>query len=264
MKKFSKILIKGFLLSFIPALFTLLGTIDILDRLQKNQYIGSAVNIQNIKDWCSIIGLVLTFIFLTISLIIHEIEEERYKTQSKQLLKYNKDIFTNAITEYLGREYCNIDIRIFVPNKPISWKIIHFFNKDYPLKFIIRNFDGLAEAGMTNNLSFQVSPKDSAQGLVGDCYQKRKIIYDDNLQETNDTSYNLNDYQKSKTHDLKFIIVCPLFENGKDIKAIVAFDCKHKIKIEKKNDKFIDAILNYTQQLYEYIPELFKSKGGII
>lgn len=264
MKKAIAIIIKGVLLSLIPTLLTLFGTLNVLDELQKNQYIGSAVNVKIIKDWCSIIAAIISFILLTSNLIFHEFEEERYKKQAKQLLKYNKDIFINAVTEYLGREYCNIDIRIFVPQKTICWKILHLFNKDYPLKFCIKNIDGLADVGMTNNLSFQVSPEKSVQGLVGECYQKRKIIYDDNLQETNDKSYNLTDYQKNKTNDLKFIIVCPIFENGKDIKAIVAFDCKHDIKIQKNNDKFVNAILNYTQQLHEYIPELFKSKGGII
>jgi len=264
MRKIINIIIKGFLFSFIPALFTLLGTIDTFNWLQENKYIGSAVNIQYLKDSCSIIGIFMTFILLTSNVIIHEIEEERYKNQAKQLLKYNKDIFINALSEYLGREYCNIDIRIFVPRKTICWRIAHHFNKDFPLLFSIKNVRGLADAGMTNNLSFQVYPENSIQGLVGECYQQRKIIYDDNLQETNNTQYNLTDYQKSKTSDLKFIIVCPVFGNEKDIEAIVAFDCKHSIKIEKTNDKFINAILNYTQQLHEYVPELFKSKGGII
>lgn len=263
MRKTVAIGVKGILFSLVPATFTLLGTIKALDWLQKQGYIGSAVNIQVVKDVCSMLGIFTTFIFLTSNVIIHEIEEDKYKTQAKQLIKYNKDILTSALSEYLGKEYCNIDIRIFVPYKTVWWRIAHLFNKNMPLQFGIKNIEGLAEAGVTNNLKFQVSPQDKVQGLVGECYQQRKMIYDDNLQETNDKDYNLTDYQISKTNDLKFIIVCPVFSEARDIVAIVAFDCKHEIKINTKEDKFSNAILNYTQQLYEYVPELFKSKGGI-
>ena len=263
MKKIFGIIIKGLLFSFIPAIFTLFGTIDAFDRLQKAGYIGNAIDVQNLKNICSVLGVILTFLLLTKNLISHEIEEEKYKKQAKQLLKYNKDILVSALSEYLGKEYCNIDIRIFVPQKSICWYIGHAFDKNIPLKFKIKNIEGLADAGITNNLSFQVSPEEGAQGLVGECYQQRKIVYDENLQETNDTGYNLTDYQKSRTNDLKFIIVCPVFGNEKDIDAIVAFDCKHDIKIHDHEDKFINAILNYTQQLHEYVPELFKKEGGI-
>lgn len=136
--------------------------------------------------------------------------------------------------------------------------VVLISNKD----ICIKNIEGLADAGVTNNLKFQVEPADSIQGLVGECYQRRTIVYDDNLEVTNDQEYNLADYQKSKTNDLKFILVCPVFQE-EVVEAIVAFDCKHDIKINGQEDKFTKAVLNYTQQLHEYVPELFKSKGGI-
>jgi len=263
MKKTLAIIVKGVLFSLIPAIFTLLGTINTLNNLQVNGYIGEAVDIETLKSNFSIIGVFLTFALLTTNLIIHEMEEGKYKRQSQQLIKYNKDILINGLAESLGKEYCNIDIRIFVPEKTLWWKVKYLFNKNVPLLFSIKNIEGLAEAGLTNNLKFQVSPSDNVQGLVGKCYQNRKIIYDDNLKETNSKEYNLTDFQKSKTSDLKFIIVCPIFNKDRDIDAIVAFDCKHEIKINHQEDKFVDAILSYTQQLYEYVPEIFKKKGGM-
>lgn len=263
MKKTLTIIIKGIIFSFIPALFALLGTNNTFSDLQLAGYIGQAVNIDKLKNWCSLIGVILTFALITVNLIAHEMEEEKYKRQSKQLLKYTKDILLNTLAEYLGKEYCNIDIRIFVPYKNLYWKIGHYFNKNISLKFCIKNIEGLADAGLTENLKFKVTPADCAQGLVGECYQQRKMVYDDNLQETNETEYNLTDYQKSKTKDLKFIIVCPIFSEKMDIDAIVAFDCKHDIKINEHEDKFTNAVLNYTQQLHEYVPGLFKGKGGI-
>lgn len=263
MNKTCEIFIKGIILSLVPAGLTLLGTIDTLNVLQAKGYIGAAINIQNVKDTCSILGVVMTFLLLTRNVIKHEVEENKYRCQSRQLIKYNKDILINALAEYLGKEYCNIDIRIFVPKKTWIWRIGHIFYKKMPLKFCIKNIEGLAEAGVTNNLKFQVEPPSKVQGLVGECYQQRKIVYDDNLETTNSTGYNLTDYQKSKTNHLKFILVCPVFKET-EIEAVVAFDCKHEIKIQEQEDKFIKAVLNYTQQLHEYVPELFKCKGGII
>ena len=264
MKKTIAIIEKGILFSLIPAVFTLLGSSSILDELQQIGIIGTAVPIQGLKDLCSLLGILFTFALLTTNLIIHEMEEGKYRRQSQQLIKYNKDILVNTLSDCLGKEYSNIDIRIFVPYKTIWWRICHLLKHDRPLMFSIKNIDGLAEAGMTNNLKFCVEPESKKQGLVGECYHKRKIIYDDNLQETNDKEYNLTDYQRNKTNDLKFIIVCPIFSQNRDIAAIVAFDSKHEIKVNGNNDKFINAILNYTQQMYEYVPELFKGEGGLI
>lgn len=241
MKKILSIIVKGLIFSCIPALLTSLSTTNTLDALQKAGYIGNAVNISKCKDVCTIISILLTFVLLTANLIIHEINEEKYRNQAQQLLKFNKDILVKTLSEHLGREYCDINIRIFVPYKNLYWRIAHYFNKNIPLMFSIKNIDGLANAGLTSSLKFQVSPSESKQGLVGACYQERKIIYDDNLQETNNTDYNLSDFQKSKTSDLKFIIVCPVFNQNKNIDAIIAFDSKHEIKINKNEDKFVNT-----------------------
>ena len=262
MKRTLGIVIKSVIFSLIPAVAVVLGSSTVVADLQSAGYLGQAVDVGNIKNICTVSGAVLTFFLLTLNLAIHEIEEEKYKERSRQLIAYNKNILVSALSEYIGRDYCNIDIRIFVPRKTICWRIGRIFKKDVTLTFCIKNIEGLADAGITNNLKFQVEPKNKVQGLVGECYQQRKIIYDDNLVETNSTYYNLTECQMQKTNDLKFILVCPVFGHENDVDAIVAFDCKHELKIDDQNDKFINAVLNYTQQLHEHVPDLFKSKGG--
>lgn len=263
MKKTSTIITKEIFASLLPAICSVLGSNNILEYLQKEGYIGENIDIEFVKNCFVIAGIALTFILLTVNLIMREISEEKYKKQSQQLIKYNKDILINALAEYLGIEYCDLNIRIFVPDKSIYSKIKRLFIKNTPLWFHIKNIEGLAEPGVTNNLKFKVLPSCDQEGLVGECYNHKKMVYDDNLEVTNDLDYNLNEYQKSKTKGLKFIIVCPTFSKDKEIDAIVAFDSKNHIKVVNE-DKFTTAILNYTQQLHEYVPELFKPKGGLM
>lgn len=156
-------------------------------------------------------------------------------------------------------------MRIFVPEKTLKWRITHIINKNNALFFRIKNIDGLAEAGITNDLKFQVLPPEEKQGLVGECFVTKKMVYDDNLIQSNSTDYHLSEYQINKTNDLRFIIVCPIFSENGEVIAIIAFDSKNDIKVTQENKEALsDLILNYTQQLYEKVPELFKAKGGLL
>ena len=129
--------------------------------------------------------------------------------------------------------------------------------------YYIKNIDGLAEKDITNNLKFEVSP--NKQGLVGECYEQEAILYDDDLENSNETNYNLTHYQKAKTNKFKFILVCPIFSESEEIISIVSFDTCDKIKINRDSKDILrQLVLNYTQSLFECMPDLFKAKGGII
>jgi hypothetical protein len=261
MKKIKTIILQGVIASLLPAICSLLGTTDILDYLKNNGYIGLNSNIVFWKNILSIIGVLTTFAFITVGLIISSINEEKYKIQCNQLLTYNKDILINALTNYLGSEYCDLNIRVFVPDKSICSRLAKILNKESPLWFHIKNIEGLAETGITDNLKFKVYPDNEREGLVGECYHLRKMVYDENLEKNNDSGYNLSEYQKNKTRQLKFVIACPTFCD-KGIDAIVTFDSRNHIKIVDE-DKFTSAVLIYSQQLHECVPQLFKPKGGL-
>ena len=64
-------------------------------------------------------------------------------------IKSHYCIYISIFVKSLGKEYCNIDIRIFVPEKTLWWKVKYLFNKNVPLLFSIKNIEGLAEAGLT-------------------------------------------------------------------------------------------------------------------
>lgn len=265
MRSTKEIVIKGVVFSLFPAVCSYLGSTNVLNWAQDKRYVGENVDVEIVKSIFFLASLLLTFGLLTLNLIKSELNEERFRRQSTDLIKYTKEIMITALTKALGKEYCEINIRIFVPKKNLMWKLRHLLGREEKLEFWIKNIDGLADAGVTNNLKFRVLPEKEKQGLVGECFSCRKMVYDDNLVESNEVSYNLSEYQINKTSDLRFIIVCPTFNDDASIDAIVAFDSKNIIKVTKENESVLtNLILNYTQQLHEKIPELFKPKGGFL
>ena len=97
------------------------------------------------------------------------------------------------------------------------------------------------------------------QGLVGLCYNKGIIVYDDDLEHTNESDYNLTDYQKSKTRNLKFCLCIPILSKSDKVIAIMSLDSNHNIKISGKNkDEISTMCYNFGMTFQEELPELFK------
>ncbi len=263
MKKKKSILIKNILFTLIPACLTYLSKSDnILNYLQVNGYIGENINIPRVKDFCLILSIVLTFSLLTYNIIKAEAEKNYYLEQRNKLLGFNKSIFISALEKATGNKNISLDLRIFVPNKSLRAKIKNFFSKSKRIEFIIKNIPVLADVGITNNLNLEVYP--NPQGLVGESYKTKKMVYDPDLKTTNETSYNLTEYQISKTKDLVFCLCCPIFNTKREVISIVAFDSKREIQISKENETvFMNSFATFTQSLYEYVPDIFKPKGGI-
>ena len=249
--------------SFFPAILTFVCKSEgFLDSLQDKGILGSNIDTVVLKDILLIISIVLTFILLTTRLIKKQYYMDNAIQQRNKLLAMNKEIFTITLAKQLGEEYLNIDIRIFVPKVSLISRIKDMFKITHKKYFKIKNINSLSESGTTDNLIFEVSP--NQQGLVGNCYSTKSIVYDADLTNTNSLKYNLNNSQIYKTSDLKFVLCCPLFLNN-DVIGIMAFDSKQRINMTKQqHDKLRDPIVVFSQSIYEHIPELFKPIGGIL
>lgn len=263
MKKRQAIL-KGIGLSLFPAVCAYLSTDNsILVWLQTNKYLGENVDVELVRNIMYLASILLTFLCLTIPYIIRDIECNEYKSQRDMLIKDNKDIFEATLKNELNLKHCKINVRIFVPKYTLIYKIARIINKKSKLEYHIRNIEGLAEKDITENLKFSVFPK--KQGLVGECYRQQAVLYDDDLVNSNETDYGLTMHQIAKTNKIKFILVCPVFSDEEKMIAIVSFDSYDEIKImDEKKDILRNLVLNYTQSLYECVPDLFKAKGGIV
>ena len=229
--------------------------------MQNNGYLGNKLDLTWFADSMNFCSIILTFIFLTIPLIISEIKCQEYEKQRDSLIKNNKEIFEMTVKNVLNLRYCRLNVRIFVPKISLLNKIRKKLGLNYKLEYCIQNVSGLADKDITEELSFEVQP--SSQGLVGLCYEQKAILYDDNLEESNEVNYNLSGQQIAKTNTLKFSLVCPLFSVNDEVVSIVAIDSCDEIKIEDNlKNNFRTLVLNYTQSLYGCVPELFKAKGG--
>ena len=250
-------------ISLIPTLLQYIGTSNLLELLQKSQILGAAVDVLKLKTSIGLIGCILTAFILVYYQVLSDNKKEYLQKVNNQLLELQKKSFISLLSSEVSSTFSRINIRIFVPN----YSLKYYLSGKKRLKFAIKNVTELADSGITDNLQFTVLPKDDAEGLVGDCYNYRKMIYDDNLEETNEKRYGLSEYQKNKTRTLKFSMVCPLFNELKDVIAIVAFDSEEKITMPDKNTEeyhnFIHLVLTYSQTLYEIVPDLFQPRRGI-
>ena len=251
-----KIFIIALITSAIPTALSYLGGADnILDTLSVKGIIGSSVDLDTIKKLCQIVGGILTFLLITYNMTLCNWKIESKDIQINSLLYQNKSVFEKAFSNIIGNPV-NLDIRIFVPLQRVIG-----FGKNKKKYFQIKNYEGLCSAGTTNDLKFVVYPKEHQEGIVGACYNRKYMLFDDNLRANNSTEYNLSRFQISKTRDLEFSIVCPLFKDGNDdeVVAIVAIDGKQKITITEENkDSLVNSVLTFSQLLYENAPELFK------
>lgn len=266
MRRPVKIILAGIICSLFPALFSYLGqSSNTLDWMQKNNLLGSGVNIEILKDVCTGISIILTFTLLTVPLICSQINEKSYHKQRDDLIYQWKDIFVISLGSKLDIKNLNMDIRIFVPKVTLKTKMCKIISpRQFKLKFVIRNLDVLARHDTTDELKFEVYP--NPEGLVGQCYTQKIMLNDDNLVQTNDVAYNLTPSQINKTKDLKFSLVCPIFNSDNEVISIVAFDSKQDIKFGTADmQKAVEnSVLNFSQMLYSRVPELFKKEGGLL
>lgn len=259
MKNWGKIITVAVVTSAVPAIVTYLGKSDnILDYLYKNNYIGTAFDIDLFKSSCQILSIILSFFIILSQQLSTNIKLDNSNRKINGLLYQTKMIFQEALSSTIGYKV-NFDVRIFVPIK----KVVNL-EKGKPLYFQIVNYDGLGTVGTTSGLKFKVLPASEQQGLVGNCYNMRNMLYDDCLAQNNSSSYHLDNYQIGKTRDLEFSIVCPLFNSSDDVIAIVAIDGKQKIDISAHKSEITNNVLTFSQTLFENVPDLFKPKRRLI
>ena len=258
-KKHIKVILPVILFSAVPSVLSYLANSSyVFDKLQKNGWIGKSINIKEIQDYCLWIGIVLSAIFLSINLIRTKLKRDSYLEQRNNLISMNKSLLANALGSTFVSNEASFDIRIFIPKHKYLYRFYDWIkNTSFPRKFIIKNISIIAEKGSTKDLQFEVFP--NPQGLVGECYKTKYIIYDDKLYETNKTNYSLDNSQIARTSDLKWSICCPVFENQEKIVAIIALDGKTKITIDsEKKDALRTHLSSFSQMLFDSVPQLFK------
>ncbi len=149
------------------------------DKLIERNILPANADVVFLKDVCLWSGIVLSAIFLSGNLYITKNKCAHMIEQRDSLLKMNKEYLTTYLEKSISSNFSNCNVRIFVPQYPLLHKVAKRFNIKIKKTFIIKNFSMISNEGSTRNLKFEVYP--NAQGLVGECYVKDAIVYDDTI-----------------------------------------------------------------------------------
>ena len=259
--KKAKIILSVLIFTAIPSFLSYVSNSDYFFT----KLIGAGILSENItksidliQDGCLIASIVLSVILLSVTSAKAQIKHELMLEQRNLLIKMNKDNLKTALVEKFSKEFSNFNIRIFIPKHPRWYALLKWLHvRNHKVSFIIKNIPQIAEAGITTNLEFEVYPK--CEGLVGLCYEKKVMYYDDNLTENNSTSYNLGDNQIARTSNLEWSICCPVFESANDVIAIIALDGTEKLTIDKSREvELSKQIVVFSRMLYDAVPQLFR------
>lgn len=257
--KLLKNVIKTIFISGVAALLSYLSSSSfVFDKLQKLNVLSPNIDIPLMQDWCLWIGIAISSLFLSLNLIITQHKYERALEERNCLVAMAKSILASSFVKRYFSKEVTFDIRIFVPKRPLWYAILDLLHiKTFRKKFVIKNISLIADQGITKGLQFEVYPE--IEGLVGQCYVQKKVLYDDDLKTTNERDYNLGKQQISRTNNLSWIICCPVFGNNDEVVAILALDGKAKISISKNNEGTLGAELSaFSRMLFDAVPKLFK------
>lgn len=257
--KLVKTIIRIIIISAVPAVLSYLANSSLIfDKLIEWKVLSAEVNISLIQDWCLWIGIVFSAFALSLNLIRTQYKYDRTLEERNCLIKMAKSILASSFVKKYFPDYVDFDIRIFVPKRQWLYSIADRCGLEgTKRKFIIKNIDLIADPGITKNLQFEVSP--NIEGLVGQCYSQKKVLWDDDLESTNSTGYNLTKHQISRTADLKWSICCPIYGNSYEIVAILALDGKTNTSINKEDEAVLAVELTaFSRLLFDSVPQLFK------
>lgn len=250
-------IIEYILLTAIPAITTYCASSGFFDFLIETEILSEAFDVKEAQEICQIVSIVFSIVIMGPLLIYQEYRNQVSQQRTTGLYNVIKQIITSTFASLEKNDSFQFNMRIFVPNKNIKYKIAHLFNKNCILEFKIKNIVPFAKKDITEHLSFRVSPE--SQGLVGQCYQKKAIVYDECLLNNNSTEYNLDETQINRTSDLKWSICVPILDENNQVVSIIAFDsCISKLRIEAHKDEIRQIVNTVAILLYDCVPILFK------
>lgn len=230
----------------------------IFDKLKKYGLIGANVDIKYLQDICLWVGIILSAILLSANLVLTKYKRDNLLDQRNSLIRMNKSLLASSLGNSFLTNEASFDIRIFIPKHRFLYKSYQLLKiKRFSQKYIIKNIELIANSDSTKGLQFEVAP--NPQGLVGDCYTKKMMVFDDNLADNNRTKYGLNETQMARTGQLKWSICSPVFNDMGDVIAIIAIDGKTNIHIDsEKADDLRNQLSAFSHMLYDSVPQLFK------
>lgn len=246
----------------IPCLTAYLSSSSFLyGILIKYNILSKEFNIAQAQDVFLIISVFFTTFVVGIKIVRNEYKSSQHDKQVAGLYNMIKEICTSSLKEVSKSSTVDFNMRIFVPLITPKYLVHKFYKRNkFEFYFVIRNITPFAKSDQTELLRFRVYPR--PQGIVGECYRSKKIVYDDNLQSTNETNWNLNRAQIARTNDLLWCICIPIIDHDNDnVVAVVSLDSNtSKIEISSHRQELSLLLNTYSFLLYDSVPDLFKER----
>lgn len=263
MKIVLKIVFSIIFLIFLPALLSVFAETKFLtNKLLEHQLVGENFDVESFNDFCLALSIFLNSVILGINHAVVCYKESIKKERVDALLLYCKEILTKTLSEVWGSDgNIGINIRVFVPHNRFLFLIskVSWIEKRLSLYYKIKNIVTWAETGNTDKLKLRVN--NTPQGLVGQCYKTKSMIYDNKLRDNNESNYQLNKSQIDQTRELTISICVPILDASDNVIAIVAYDSTENITISDsviESDKTKIPLITFARRMYEIAPEIFK------
>lgn len=262
MSEFFKKYGKTIFISLIPAFFAFLSRSTLLQSMKDKNILGPSFNIEITQQILLIFSVLIVSGYLGITSERYKHKMEKAQKQRDSLLKNDKESFLLVLEKIIGDSNIkSVNVRVWVRKKERFSKFkelrCRLKGKKHPKIFSTKQIGGLTNNHNQNGLSFEVEPQ--WQGLVGICYDKRGVVCEMDLKNT-DKDYNLNDYQRTQLNGTKFWLCAPIFNDQDEVTAVISFDSNIKINITDSTvtDDLLDPITGYCLALHDTVPEIFK------
>lgn len=225
---------------------------------------AAAVNkaLADIKDIIWLVSVIFTAIPLQVYMIWNKEKESRAIAERDGLLRFLRDQFQYKLEEEAKTKYPNVNIRVYLPKR----KLISFINTaNYSGKKRVvlfqtvlrnKNISGFCCSDTIEGLYFHTG--ENAQGLVGECYTQKQILYEDDMRKP-DAEYHLTGYLKDHTLNTRFCLCFPLLNEQDKVLAVISFDSNEPILIHKAvKNIWCDNVTNFCLTLEQTVPHIFK------
>lgn len=254
-----------FIDALIPGISAYLASDDSFFKwLIENHILAENFDIQLWQRIFLIISIFFTTFVLYLKLAYHRKKEEQCRDEIAGLYNVVKQFAQSNFASISGDASFSFDLRIFVPETSVTQFIRNRFRKKEKREkwFIIRNIEPFARKDITEHLRLKVEP--TQQGLVGQAYKSKSIVYDDSLSETNSTNYSLEESQVNRTSNLIWSVCVPITNEKNDVIAVMAFDSDGTPLNISQNKEEIRTLTNTLAiMMRDSVPELFKRKWSI-
>ena len=235
----------------------------IVQWLIRKRVLAPGFNIQLFQSLCLLCSIIFSTFVLNLKLISYERNGERLRKERDGLYNVIKEFVNNNFVNISGDENFTFNLRIFVPEVRISRLLKSLlFHQAKEKWFVICNIEPFAKKDITEHLRFRVEPQ--KQGLVGDAYGSKSIVYDDTLELTNSTNYSLEQTQLHRTSNLKWSLCVPILDDNNTVVAIMAFDSdSSQLDINLNKDEIRTLANVLAIMMRDSVPDLFKPKWSI-